>query len=155
MGVYRPTGVTALAIIFLILGVASIISVIAVEVMLTSAYQNMVISNIFNNLLTFYTVNEYPSWFDVDISLFLLTSVLTNAISFATSMQSLTNIMYFAIALGLVSSVLCFTASYGLFSMKKWGYYLALVIGILSLPSIIGIILVIYLLVSDIKYEFE
>lgn len=81
--------------------------------------------------------------------------MLTNTISLTMSMQNLINLMYWLVAAGLISSVVCFIASYGLFRMKKWGYYLPLILGILSLPSAIGLIIVIYMLVSDIKYEFE
>nr|MDO8080501.1 hypothetical protein [Candidatus Freyarchaeota archaeon] len=154
MGVYRPSGVTALAIIFIILAVAGIIAGIALEAIFVPMYQNMIISNEINDFVSFFILyNTYP--FPIEMSFLLLASMFTSMISLMTTMLPLINILHWAVVAALISSVAYFIASFGLLSMKKWGYYLALILGILSLPSVIGIVIVVYLLVSDIKYEFE
>lgn len=155
MGVYRPGSVTALVIIFIILGIVGIISVIVTEAIINSTYQTMVFTEVIGSLAAFYASSNIPYLYPVDMKLFSFAFMLASTISFATNMQTLSIVMYLVIAFGITISVLCFIASCGLFFMKKWGYYLALIIGILSLPSVIGILLVIYLLVSDVKYEFE
>ncbi|WXG42264.1 MAG: hypothetical protein WED07_16110 [Candidatus Freyarchaeum deiterrae] len=45
-------------------------------------------------------------------------------------------------------------AAFGLLHMKRWGRYLALILGVGMIPWILGIAIVVYLM-RDVKYDFE
>ena len=63
MGVYRPGGVIALTIVFIILGDVGVISVVAFVAIIMSMYENMITRNIFYNLVQFYIsiyVYDFP-----------------------------------------------------------------------------------------------
>jgi len=160
---YRPGGVTALIILFTIFGVVALIFAIAIEVVLVPPN----ISTAFLNWL-------FPSMLSVFFG-FPLENVLILAATAATiatiiSQQSMG--IYHILTVGvIVIAALWFLAAFGLFKMKKWGYYLTLILGILEIVGgtidlllleiaglaavIFGIIIVVYLLRGNVKYEFE
>lgn len=63
--------------------------------------------------------------------------------------------MIWLLPVALIVAAVWLIAAFGLFFMKKWGYYLAIILGILSFFTLISLVIVIYLVASDVKYEFE
>lgn len=153
MDVYRPRGITALAIILIMLAVLGFITGIVIGIEILKSYHNSMYINILFALLAFHT----PSM--------LLGPSFLYYLSFAYINQSNINGLWFRFSAVLIYSGIYLISSVGLLYMKKWGYYLTLIIGILNItgglftlllgiiPLIFGIAIVLYLL-SDIKYEF-
>ena len=159
MEVYRPGGITALAIIFLILAILGILGAIAIEVFIVANYYYTM--NL--NLVLTLDLLRNPSIPHHFAMYYLYTSLMS-----MMSDLSYVNMLHVGTIAILASSVLYIAAGFGLLYMKKWGYYLALIIGILNIVGgvvsllslvgiinlVFGIIIVVYLL-GDVKYEFE
>ncbi|WXG42262.1 MAG: hypothetical protein WED07_16100 [Candidatus Freyarchaeum deiterrae] len=172
MSSQRPMGITALAIIFLILATLGIIAGILVAAVVVPTFQNT-LQNDF--LSIFFSFGITPMYIYAQ-SAFLLD------ILGATQLLSSIGAYQFIAVGALIGSVLHILDGVGLLYMKKWAYYLALilgisgiiagVIGIISIQGIMaliagviivmylifalifGIIIVVYLMVK-IKHEFE
>ena len=133
MGGSRPTGVTILGIFFMVFVVLGVIAGIAI-ILYSSAWQSTAYYEFYNwyILLTEFSLpsplNEY-----VFMRLFELPNTLY-----------LSGLMFYSGVEILGFSGICLIASIGLLSMKKWGRYLALIVGI------VGIILGILMLISGI-----
>jgi uncharacterized membrane protein (DUF2068 family) len=153
---YRPGGVVAIAVFFIIFAVVGFAAVIFLEfVMVASMAQAASISTIGNLILGIY-IGLPPS----SAVLFALTQSAWSAPSYG--------LYHIAAAILIIGSVIYLLSAVGLLMMKKWGYYLALIIGIFTIiggiigllaiigiiPLIFGIIVVVYL-AGDVKHEFE
>ncbi|MFB0563536.1 MAG: hypothetical protein ACETWM_20235 [Candidatus Lokiarchaeia archaeon] len=151
MDSYRPGGVTAIAILFMIIAGLGIIAGILGEIYYVTDYTNSIYSDLSFGISLLYI----PS-FSSESGIYFVYLVVINAIN------DLSSVIYLhLVVLGiLIVSGLHLFASVGLLRMKKWGYYLALIIGILYIFSlgiigiIMGILILVYLL-RDVKYEFE
>jgi hypothetical protein len=156
MSVYRPGGITVIAVFYIIFAVLGVFAIIVIEGVLVPMYQSTVSQNYVLDLLMF-AVYPFPP---IPIE-FLLSFIL---VSYFSAMSSLSFLVYFhvGVLVILTASVLYFISSVGLLIMKKWGYYLALILAILNIVCgiftlvnlIIGIVLTVYL-AGDVKYEFE
>jgi hypothetical protein len=154
MDVQRPRGIIASAIILVIISALGIIGGI-ILVTTTLAMENTGLA-LSQGLLIWYTGQGY---FDI------------GGVSYAMSAsehKDVISLLYGALAFVLIFSLLCLPASYGLFYMRKWGRYLAIIVGGLSIIAgiitlyyivglitlILGIVLLAYLS-GDVKYEFQ
>lgn len=151
MSVYRPSGVTVIAIVFVIIAAIGIISG-GLLVFYIPMSQNM---TIYSAIYNYFYLQSNISLFPPEYAIILLNAAYMNLIISMMNAQSLANMVYWVVAAVVISSAACEITAFGLLSMKKWGYYLAIILGILSIPSIIGLVIVIYLLVSDVKDDFE
>ncbi|MEM2959757.1 MAG: hypothetical protein QXS27_05005 [Candidatus Jordarchaeaceae archaeon] len=151
MGSYRPTGITALAIIFIIFGFTDIVIGVTVEIMAFSWFNNRILESFWTYI---FSLTSPPEFWPIHPFIIFLTGYFDTL--------SIMNLAHLAAIILFISSVPQFVASMGLLLMKRWGYYLALIIGILNIVVgvvtlinlVIGIILVCYLM-GDVKYEFE
>ncbi|WXG42267.1 MAG: hypothetical protein WED07_16125 [Candidatus Freyarchaeum deiterrae] len=155
----RPRSVVALALIFLIIALAGIIIGIYLLFFAVPGFQNQ----IQNDLLFAITTTISPTLlgpFTAQITLLFLLDV-------PSSLSTMSTYFYSAL-LALIASVMYFFSGVGLLYMKKWAYYLGLligvsdiiggivllviIVGILFIP--VGIIILVYLW-RDVKDEFE
>lgn len=155
MDIYRPRGVIALAITFIVLAILEIIGGILYETSVIATEYQLADFTLYSAFMIYLQSPTPPGWW-----LGPLLSVF--------DYLSLINILHIVVAIILIFSVLLFVSGIGLLYMKKWGYNIALIIGILSIiggifgllvligiiPLIFGIIVVVYLM-GDVKYEFE
>lgn len=158
---YRPSGVVAIAIFFIIFSVLSLIGVVFFETVTIageyrSAYLSLFVS------LAFFQVSPSPPglWIGPLISVF--------------NYLSLINIYHVVAAITFVFSLCYLFAGVGLLQMKHWGYYMALIMALTNIILsafavlvrefglglflgvillIFGIVVFVYLL-GDVKYEF-
>lgn len=153
MDVYRPGGVITITIFFIIIAALEIIGGV-IYVFLALSVNSRILSIIFAGII--YGMLGYSP-------LTLIFSIIEEL--------SYTN-GYFLVGLVLlISSGLYLFSSIGLILMKRWGRYLALIVGILTvvdgvfaflyISPIIGFLFVIFglivlfYLVTDVKYSFE
>lgn len=157
MDVQRPRGIIASAIILVIISALGIIGGI-ILVTTTLAMENTGLA-LSQGLLIWYTGQGY---FDIVGVSYAMSA------SSASEHKAVISLLYGALAFVLIFSLLCLPASYGLFYMRKWGRYLAIIVGGLSIIAglitlyyivglitlILGIVLLAYLS-GDVKYEFQ
>lgn len=154
MDVYRPLGITILAIILITAAALIIIGgTIIVNTALQPHYLQLAQAQGF--FVWFYIIGMDPM---------SLASVSINM----SEQQTGIFLWYVVFVLFLIYSGLCVPAGIGLFYMKNWGRYLAFVVGIFSIIACIiaiytifslillafGIGLIVYLM-SGVKYEFQ
>lgn len=131
MGGFRPTGVTILGIFFMVFVVLGVIAGIAI-ILYSSAWQSTAYYEFYNwyILLTEFSLpsplNEY---------VFMRLVELPNTLY-------LSGLMFYSGVEILGFSGICLIASIGLLSMKKWGRYLALIVGIIGV--ILGVLVLIF-----------
>lgn len=154
MDVQRPRGIIASAIILVIISALGIIGGI-ILVTTTLAMENTGLA-LSQGLLIWYTGQGYFDFGGVSYAMR------------ASEHKAVISLLYGALAFVLIFSLLCLAASYGLFYMRKWGRYLAIIVGGLSIIAglitlyyivglitlILGIVLLAYLS-GDVKYEFQ
>jgi hypothetical protein len=155
----RPRGVLALALIFIIIAVAGIILEVYLLVYLVPAFQNQAQNDsLFALIGTAYPALLGP--FSTQIILLILLDV-------PASLSSMNTYFYSAL-LGLIYSGVLILSGVGFIFMKKWAYYLGLLIGVADLIGGIlllifyigilfiaaGIIILVYLM-YDVRYAFE
>ncbi|MGQ9722332.1 MAG: hypothetical protein ACUVXA_13530 [Candidatus Jordarchaeum sp.] len=148
MKIYRPLGVTVIAIFFIITAVLGLTAGVMFEIYYVANYINSIYTNLFFSLNLVYYIPEYGIYY-----LFMGLSVAINDMS---------SVIYYhlAVVAVLVGAFVHLIASSGLLYMKKWGYYLTIIIRILNIIAlgivgiVLGIIILVYLL-GDVKYEFE
>ncbi len=151
MKVYRPSGVTAIAIYFMIIAGLGIIVGILGETYYITNY----INSTYSDLIFGMSLPYVPS-FSSESGIYFIYFAVINAINDLSSVIYL----HLVVVVILFGSGLHLIGSAGLLRMKKWGYYLAIIIGILNIFTlfiigiIIGILILVYLL-RDVKYEFE
>ncbi|MBS7249399.1 MAG: hypothetical protein KIH08_02230 [Candidatus Freyarchaeota archaeon] len=174
---YRPSGVVAIAVMFIISSVLCLIGIVFLETVTVageyrSAYLSLFVS------LAFFQVSPSPPglWIEPLVSMFSYLSEI--------------NIYHLVAAIIFIFSLCYLFAGVGLLQMKHWGYYMALIMALMNIilsafavlaggsslglvlgvvtpiwgsrfglvsgivPLIFGIIVFVYLL-GDVKYEFE
>ncbi len=152
MKLYRPRGVIALAIIFIILAACGIITAVWIEILFVVDY-NSLYRDLFFMLNLIYSPSIPPPLAIAFILLGNLANSTFDILFRASSLQWLVVSLLLFFGIFIIDGI-------GLLKMKKWGYYLALVLGILFIITftiliILGIAILVYLLVSDVKYEFK
>jgi hypothetical protein len=155
---YRPRGVIALALIFLIIAAAGIIIGIHLLVVEVPGFQNQIQNDLFFALIGTISPTLLGPSSTAIILLFLL--------DVPASLSSMSSYFYSAV-LALIFSGMYFFSGVGLLYMKKWAYYLALFIGVCDIIGgifllifivgilfiAVGIVILVYLLL-DVKDEF-
>ncbi|MHA1644135.1 MAG: hypothetical protein ACTSV0_03795 [Candidatus Freyarchaeota archaeon] len=160
MDVYRPGGVQALAIFFIIASILGFFFVARTAATFNSEYLGVV--------LYYYSLSQilprYPPHGPVYLYL-----ALGNAIYHTSTLGA----MPIIVIITLITSGVCLPASIGLLYMKGWGRRLSLLVGVLNL--IMGVILllfpgvlfligaaililgivILWYLTGEVKYEFE
>ena len=158
MNVYRPTGIAALATLLIIFAAAGITGMIAIIQWEQSMFNQSLLSLLLQTSFAVGTPEQLAFGFTA-------TSLFWN-INYQGMMGTL-NIAFIGI---LVLSTLFVTTSIGLLLMKKWGYYLGLTVGIITIIAgiiaviptigfsliilIFGILIIRYLR-GEVKYEFQ
>jgi hypothetical protein len=162
---FRPSGVTALAVIFIILAVLSAVGAIFIETVFIPQFQT---SN-YINLLSIPLVINFTAGLPPALAQFL--EVTVAFVIGAPVMANLSYIPYLhvGVLIDLAIVPLLIIAAIGLFRMKQWGRYLGIIVGILIMISgviptifatggvfiiLAGIIIVVYLY-SVVKEDFE
>jgi hypothetical protein len=121
MEIYRPRGVTALAILFIIFADTGIISMIATIQLAQSNFNLNLVSMLLQiRILCFELTPE-------ELAFEFLENALRVQIVHQAQMSTL-NIVFMGV---LILSILFVLTSIGLLYMMKWGYYLALAVGII------------------------
>lgn len=172
MGIYRPAGVIAFAIILFILAGLGIIAGILyfIQPISPEVNLNLELISFYNWIYTYYAETGY-----YPMGLFTLGGMEMNLY------ERYDLIFYFktVASMGLILSVVNILSGYGLLQMKNWGRYLALLFGFVAIfsgiiflalsvigmipsylfpvhlvPLIFGIVLIVYML-GDVKNEFQ
>lgn len=159
-GVYRPGGVTALAVLFIVFAAAGIIGMVAImqweQSMFNQSLTGLLLEIVFGAAGT-------PEQ--------LAFGFTATALIWQTNYQALMGTLNIMLIGVLILSTLLVLSSVGLLYMKKWGYYLALTVGIIfiiasiiaviptfgfSLITLIAAVLIVrYLRREEIKSEFQ
>ncbi|MGQ9723084.1 MAG: hypothetical protein ACUVXA_17410 [Candidatus Jordarchaeum sp.] len=156
MEVYRPVGVIIFSAIFIILAFLELVFGVLMGVGLYYSYYMTVWGNVVLSIV-YMPSPPIPMEFGTYFMLWFIFHAFWNRTLFI-----LLRLGAFAL---LIGAVLHTTSGIGLLFMRKWGYYLALITGILdvvggfttlfALPLLIfGIGVIVYLL-TDVKYYFE
>ncbi|MDD1777108.1 MAG: hypothetical protein LUQ65_02995 [Candidatus Helarchaeota archaeon] len=125
----RPGGVTGIAIIFL-LGAAAFLAV---------------------GLVLLINPNFVKDFWDINIGPLLAWIPFVGSIVASINLGTWTLIGYAGIIVGIVD-ILIFI---GLLKLKKWGYWLAIIISIPLIVVILGIIFIWYLRKDEVKAAFD
>jgi uncharacterized membrane protein (DUF2068 family) len=154
---YRPGGVIAIAIFFIIFGALGVIAaigyLISIEMNITSSTYTSLGILLYLSSTSGYTTHPF---------------LLGTALNAPLSWQSVLNTAYITIPVGVVFAALFVITAVGLLRMKNWGRILALIFGILMIiggaigllvivgiiPLVFGIVVVAYLM-GSVKDEFE
>jgi lysylphosphatidylglycerol synthetase-like protein (DUF2156 family) len=99
---------------------------------------------------TYLTTFGGELWLDYAVDLPIIGSYLDTLGNYILPYPNITIIAVVLIILGVIMAL----DAIGLLKRKKWAHSLAVLIGIMAIVVIIGIILVWYLLKSEIKTEF-
>jgi hypothetical protein len=134
---YRPAGVVVLAIFFLIFAVLGIILILFLEADLVAT---TVQTSSFNALLSIIVNLQYGV---------PLGDALLFATIYVSSAESGLVYYHTGAVIATIFVAVYLSTAIGLLMMKKWGYYLALTIGIITLISgILGLGLGIYIIIA-------
>ncbi|MBS7249251.1 MAG: hypothetical protein KIH08_01465 [Candidatus Freyarchaeota archaeon] len=156
MEVYRPLGVIIFSAIFIVVAFLELVVGVLTGMGLDYSYYMTVLGNVFLSML-YMPSPSVPMSFETYFMLLFMLHAFWN--------QTLFTILRLAVILLLIGGVLNAASGVGLLSMKKWGYYLALITGILNVGEgftamfafpllIFGIGVIVYLW-TDVKYYFE
>ena len=160
MGVYRPGGVIALAIFFIIIAALGILGAVVIwAIWIPAEYQ------------------DFYWWIFGNIWLMSLGYPPIIVVGFASPMSEILQTIGFLNIFGVIVVIfsgLYITSGIGLLSMKNWGRILAIILGIISIITGIFLFLIIFLfgfligilflalgiatvvyLAGDVKYEFQ
>lgn len=156
MEVYRPLGVIIFSAIFMVVAFLELVVGVLIGMGIDYSYYVTVLGNAFLSML-YVPSPPVPMSFETYFMLLFTLHAFWN--------QTLFTILRLVVILLLIGGVLNAASGVGLLSMKKWGYYLALITGVLNVCGgftamfafpllIFGIGVIIYLW-SDVKYYFE
>lgn len=156
----RPRGVTALAVLLIIFAAAGIIGMIAIMQWEQSMF-NQSLTSLLPQII--FGAAGTPEE--------LAFGFMATALMWQTNYQALMSTLNIIFTGVLALSTLLIITSIGLLYMKKWGYYLALTVGIIliiaSIVAVIptigfsliiliaGILIIRYLRSEEVKYEFQ
>ncbi|WXG42269.1 MAG: hypothetical protein WED07_16135 [Candidatus Freyarchaeum deiterrae] len=141
---FRPNGVTALAIIFIILAALGVIGAIFIEAVFIPQYQ---ISN-FVNLLSIPLIYSLSASLPPELAQILPITIAFIIGTIISSNMSFLSFMYIGVLISLIAVPLLIISAVGLFRIKQWGRYLGIIVGILFIIG--GIISVIFILTGGI-----
>nr|MDO8082053.1 hypothetical protein [Candidatus Freyarchaeota archaeon] len=163
MGVYRPLGITAMAIALIILAPLGVIMGIIITTSLLPqeyVYQFLVIGS-------FIWVQSLPVSYRNPLG--------GTSVGFTLSdINDVISVFYLGAVVFPILSGICVLASYGLLHMKNWGRYTTIILGIIAIGtgiaflftfSIYGVILGLLIMIAgivaivylsrNVKYEFQ
>lgn len=128
-------GITIIAILYILVAIVFFILGIV----------NFIPSN------TYATTFGGELWLDYAVDLPIIGTYLGTLGNYILQYPNITIIAVVLVILGVVMAL----DAIGLIKRKKWAHSLAVLIGIIAIVAIIGIILVWYLLKSEVKMEFK
>jgi hypothetical protein len=145
---YRPGGVITIAIFSILIAALALVGAIVIWAILIPL--------------------EYQTWIGLITTDSYLVSLGQPPIIFYSDPSYLISTYTIYGVVALIFAGIYLVTGAGLLTMKKWGYYLGLIMGILSIiggvigllfiigiiPLIFGIVVVVYL-AGDVKHEFE
>jgi hypothetical protein len=138
---FRPGGVTALAVIFIIFAALGVVGAIFIETVFIPQLQTSNNFNIVSSLTAIYYFTANLPW---DQAQLIVTSIVFQYFFLSNGMTITGYIQLLQIGalIGIAIVPLLIIASIGLLRMKQWGRYLGMIVGILSIIGSIASIII-------------